>query len=531
MKRILQTVCVALATVSCILAVSCSKEQQPAKENNTISIKLKGEIGDFQGETKGSIVNSVRIGWSANDAVYVYQGASYLGVLYAPATIEDNRVAELSGTITAPSTTPATLTFIASNTFSGNPEVEYSKITVDLREQGDEIPYVIYGKAEISSTSVSNLVIPFKFATSAVKVSATDLEPGVAISKSKLFGVNTKCILTLGAEGAVTVEGSIGALPGVVSDVIVKTETAKSASASGYAFFEFGVPISGANADRFVAAFQNSIHSGKALPSAIEASKYVNSIAKLKAGVFSVASGTKVVFSRGNLQATYSTATSSYTWGFAENQYEGVDGKPHIAKTTGNNTIDSQTDGAKVDLFGWVGASSGYTGNQAYGISTSTTDSHYGNVNNEALKADWGTTIDNKGTWRTLTFSEWKYLLGTDATRNGLVKRLGIKLPTGVSLASGLFIYPDGWPTDQIPSNTQPFYYLPDWLAAEAKGVVFLPDTGNREGSDVNSDSGYWSSTSGTGLVYAVTSTSLPFTIETKARYKGFSVRLVTSAQ
>jgi len=512
--------------------VSCTKEEQ---QKRTIPITIKAEMGEFQNETKADIVKSVRIVWKGSEKVYVYDGSNYLGYIETPSTISDNRVAELSGTITEPANANTTLTFVYSNLFTNQPVVIDNQITVDMRSQTSDLPFVVYGTAEYTSDGINKSTVSFKFATSAVMVGVTNLEPDVKISKEILLDVNTQCVLTLGAAGNVTVSGTT---PGPIT----KTEAANVANASGYAFLEFGVPVCEANSDRCVSAFQNSVHFGKTLADAIETSKYVNSIAELKPAVFSVSNGTKVAFSRGNLQATYSASTSSYTWGFAENQYEVVSGNPSNrpssfvpAKYTGNNTIDSQTDSAKVDLFGWVGASSSFTGNKAYGISSSTTDSDYGNVKGESIKSDWGTTIDNKGTWRTLSYSEWAYLFDTNATRNGLYRRSWIQI-TSLITKSGLFIYPDGWPADQIPSSN---YTLAEWLDAEAKGVVFLPDSGDRDGSNVYSDdvygatSAYWSSTSYSGQnAYALkTSATQPLTFETKSRHRGLAVRLVTAVK
>lgn len=578
----------ALAALACF--VSCTKEEtSPVCSRGTLKINVTGQIGDFQDSgTKADIVNSVRVGWTGSERVYVYDGSEYLGFVDAPATIEDSRVAELSGEINAPAEGHSTLTFIYSSTFTGQPSVSEGTITVDLSAQTEKIPFVIYGKAECMTSGISNLVVPFKFATSAVKVSVTDLEPSVAISKSCLLGANTQCVLTLGEAGTVTVAG---AAPGAIT----RTETSKKASESGYAFVEMGVPVSAANKDRIVAVYQNGIHLGRALLSSITASRYVNSIAKLPAvancGVFSVSSTTKVRFSNGNLQylGTGAGGTLTPQWRFAEHQYDVMgDGPLSATQNKGNvmvagyNTYNSGSlaaggsetaadKQAARDLFGWgttgfkdTRSSAFQTNYQPYSTSTSSVDNTsdayginnfgYGpdyNVSSQygltvASKSDWGYCIGGETSlWRTLSKDEWAYLLNVNGTSGRSDDCRFAK--ANVYGVNGLVVFPDGYAgTDsadgiaEMNSRTADFPETPvtsaTWLSMESAGCAFLPMTGMRTSSAVGSVSvlgGYWSST-----VYGVNSayrlyfsnTELnPMSTSTN-RYVGQSVRLVTSA-
>ena len=187
-------------------------------------------------------------------------------------------------------------------------------------------------------------------------------------------------------------------------------------------------------------------------------------------GRFSVAADKQVTFSPGNLQ--YKASTS--TWAFAENQYDFVGGD--------NTNISSTYDGW-IDLFGW--GTSGYNDKQPY--MTSDTDYDYGDGTNDltGTNYDWGAyaSISNGGNmdWRTLSASEWDYLLQTRddaASKHGNATVAGIKglvlLPDKWQLPEGLSFTAD--PTDWT-TNT---YNATQWEEMEAAGAVFLPASGRR---------------------------------------------------
>ena len=187
-------------------------------------------------------------------------------------------------------------------------------------------------------------------------------------------------------------------------------------------------------------------------------------------GRFSVAADKQVTFSPGNLQ--YNASTS--TWAFAENQYDFVGGD--------NTNISSTYDGW-IDLFGW--GTSGYNDKQPY--MSSDNDYDYGDGANDltGTNYDWGAyaSISNGGNmdWRTLSASEWDYLLQTRddaASKHGNATVAGIKglvlLPDKWQLPEGLSFTAD--PTDWT-TNT---YNATQWEEMEAAGAVFLPASGRR---------------------------------------------------
>lgn len=196
-------------------------------------------------------------------------------------------------------------------------------------------------------------------------------------------------------------------------------------------------------------------------------------------GIFSVADGKQIQFSRGNLQYTKSTAT----WSFMPRQYSTVETNDDIYCTENYGNKDV------VSLFGWgtSGQNHGAVAYQPYSTSMDW-DAYdaYGNTDNNLYdsdgKADWGY---NMGTgWRTLTQAEWRYLFNTRCYYEASYK-WGLATVVGVT---GLVILPDSW---SLPDGctfsygsssgwTTNSYDADKWALMEAAGAVFLPAAGNR---------------------------------------------------
>ncbi|MBQ3837993.1 MAG: hypothetical protein II814_12825, partial [Treponema sp.] len=158
-------------------------------------------------------------------------------------------------------------------------------------------------------------------------------------------------------------------------------------------------------------------------------------------GLFSVSATKKVYFSKGNLRATTNDNGSSWTWSFAVSQGDAVGMAAANTTINGNGTVSVN---GSVDLFGWVGANSAFTGMAAFGISNSTTEGDYRTAEGAALN-DWGTNaISNGGNvanygWRTLTQVEWNYVLNT---RAGADSKKGAAT---VNSVAGWILLPDDW--------------------------------------------------------------------------------------
>lgn len=241
------------------------------------------------------------------------------------------------------------------------------------------------------------------------------------------------------------------------------------------------------------------------------------------------ADGTKVCFSPGNLQATYNGST--WNWAFAANQWDYIGYYGANLYVEGNGTVSVN---GTVDLFGWVGETSTWTGAAQYGISNSITVNSqytYGNIASESLKSDWGNTITDGYKWRTLSFSEWNYVLSTrssGSTVNGTpnARYTFASINTDDSAVNGIILFPDGitvetngattWGKINGSSSWGTECTSAQWAYLAAKGCVFLPAAGYRysttEGNSYklsvsirgDGNSGYyWSSSPNTTDVYS----------------------------
>lgn len=253
-------------------------------------------------------------------------------------------------------------------------------------------------------------------------------------------------------------------------------------------------------------------------------------------GLFTVASGRQVHFSKGNLQFTttgqhaVAGGVADGTWRFAEHQYDYVGS---FNSQAGENYT------GWIDLFGRAtsGWNSGFVCYRPYSTSNSY-DEYFSD--NMTSNTDWGVynAIENGGNapgmWRTLTKAEWVYLF---TQRTDAAAKYGAATVAGVN---GVVVLPDDW---TIPAGLEfnngfgtayslNTYSAEQWLQMETAGAVFLPAAGHRRITamyGVNGAGYYWSATKdGTTLSFLLhfTQTSLnPQGGESPA--EGCSVRLV----
>ncbi len=185
---------------------------------------------------------------------------------------------------------------------------------------------------------------------------------------------------------------------------------------------------------------------------------------------FSVSSSKQVRFSKGNLQ--YQASTS--TWRFAENQYDAV----------GSDNLNiSSTYTGWIDLFDW--GTSGYTGVMPYSKSDYAFPDEYKDI--AYTNYDWGqyNAISNGGNkaglWRTLSYSEWDYVLFNRANARELYSQATVNGVTGLILLPDEWVAPIGIfflpAVNDWTSNT---YTASEWAQMEASGAVFIPSAGYR---------------------------------------------------
>ena len=230
-------------------------------------------------------------------------------------------------------------------------------------------------------------------------------------------------------------------------------------------------------------------------------------------GVFSVSLNKRVRFSKGNLQCKIVDASSSsYQWRFAEHQYD------YIGDF---NTYVDPDYSDWFDLFGW-GTSGWDCGNTYYKPydryvgSTQYNGRLYGPPHPNGLtgkfaNSDWGVfnAISNGGNavgqWRTLTKSEWVFLLHTRSSSFG-GSHYDCYVKARVNYVNGLIILPDNWNRgyyplvgiDQWPTDySDNIISATDWENTfEALGAVFLPASGKRYGQEsieMHESGFYWS--------------------------------------
>jgi len=250
--------------------------------------------------------------------------------------------------------------------------------------------------------------------------------------------------------------------------------------------------------------------------------------------------GTKVKFSKGNLWAHVAsgpTDTYNYAadeWGFHTNQWDYCNHGLAVGNT--------------VDHFGWVGETSSY---DTYGLCSNSdvNNAYYGTGDSEALKTDWGDipgVISACGDgWYSLSVDEWGYVFDT---RNGgtvggtsSARWTQGTIRTDVSGVNGIILFPDGCSiaagefttlgTLNDESAWETKCSAAEWTALEAKGCVFLPAAGFRDGGvyDVGVFGYYWSSSPDrvvdARVVYFSSGDVEPQ--DYNDRLYGFSVRLV----
>ena len=261
--------------------------------------------------------------------------------------------------------------------------------------------------------------------------------------------------------------------------------------------------------------------------------------------------GDQIYFSQGNLQYRASTNT----WKFAENQYDYIG--------DANSNISSSYD-SWIDLFGW-GTSGYHDSNDPYNVnyqpwssSDSELDNDYNtygygpstnmpdmNLTGTSANYDWGVNnpISNGGNianrWRTLTWTEWNYVLDTRNTPSGI--RFA---KAQVNDVNGVILLPDDWTSDTYNlnnTNSIGAYYSSNvinasqWATIENVGGVFLPAAGGRFGTtvaDVGSTGFYWLSSSNSSCcAYYVYIYNFGIYLVDYRRYLGRSVRLVCDVE
>lgn len=264
---------------------------------------------------------------------------------------------------------------------------------------------------------------------------------------------------------------------------------------------------------------------------------------------FSVADKKYVLFSPGNLQATYDG--SNWTWHFAEHQYDFIGNGGEA--TVGNEMLLSESPWISgpgtVDMFGFS------TADNYFGINSSMEkdeNNKYTEGGYLGTYVEWGSnTIGNyvPNVWRTPTArnyqektGEWYYLFTRKYGQ--YYERWGhatVEEKRGVILIPDVFTDPgtnerEGY-TNLVKNDTGSHSYTDNvytgtnWTAMENAGAIFLPAVGMRNGLAFSelSYGHYWSSTPNgwNGAIEIYFASNSIWRGSGCYRHRGCSVRLV----
>lgn len=542
MKRIINIfLCagaIALTAISCQKSIDDERPvTPPEKGDGHIEIRIGAALGDYTpvGATKADLINTVRASWNGGETVYVFDGTQCLGSLKATIEGEEKGYAILSTddthTVDKPADGTSVLTLVYSPALKGKPEITDGALTVSLANQdGSETPFVTYATLDYDGSEsivIENTILPFKFATSVVQFNCTcdNLTTGKPFRAAVLSNVNTVCKLTFSADKAPAVSGTkIGQIFKKGDDNIIVND-------NGSVVFQIDIPILEASSyarnlivnqyysvgKQRVTASNNfpkqELNAGNAFIMACQMRGTPPSGADT--GLFTVdKDGKQVFFSQNNLYYQQSNKSWHVTsgWGpWVTTEANGDVGENY------KNINDFQM------LFGWGDITP---------LRTDTDDEKY---NWPTDGSDpWGSKIDNKGTWRTLSIDEWNFLLSGGPIRNGKYKE-GVRITTDKDgTVTGLVIAPDDFP-EEIKS-----YYTETewWNNVREYGLVFLPLGGRRYGKEVanvGSAGYYWSSTIKEN--YTIHAWVMSFSEATvwywydEPKHTGASVRLVSDVK
>ncbi len=195
------------ATISCQKEAAVSEPQNPVNAGETIQVNINASLGDLVAAdgTKATAESVVRLKWAEGDKVQAYCGANKIGTDLTVTPSANGLFASLTGTITAPETNE-TITFV----YSRGCTVATDGLTFDFSNQTttNGIPFVAYATLMYDGTATfTDKMVGFKFATSVMKIAATNLGGG-AISNATISGINTKVTLTLSASSDPTINGN-----------------------------------------------------------------------------------------------------------------------------------------------------------------------------------------------------------------------------------------------------------------------------------------------------------------------------------
>lgn len=485
MKR-LGTILLACAL---ILGMSQCKKENTNAGNGQVYIELKMENGQRADVTPSTGAYD----YSDGDKLLVGYNGAYVGYLVYNAATNT-----FSNTLNITQSGAQPLHFYYLN--GQLPTVTSGKCTVDISDQSAGLPVLAYAASRENFPSANGTYSAhLRNQCALVEFTTTGINADINI-----YGVNNKMTVDFTNAGARFTPSNKGGVK-LFKDTNDNTKryatllsSEENATVYAYATDYFAEGIS-------IPAISNNdyIHGENAIEVTLAA------VDKR----FSVSDYNKVYFSPGNLQATTTNKGTTWTWHFAEHQWDRVGNAAANTTINGPGTVSSN---GTVDLFGW-------STNSYYGINNSKNRNDY-----SGDFWEWGWLISS--IWYTPSNAQWTYLFAHStyglATVNG-VKGI-ILLPDGSKLS--INTDHNAWNNNPIDASTWTGPY-------EAAGAVFLPASCYRYGSNINGpllDYGYyWSSSpanANTSSVYMLYCSTTSVKSSQGSRYDGYHVRLVRNA-
>jgi hypothetical protein len=538
-KNILSMAVLLMASAAVFTACSSDDNitgEQPANSvQKTYTMTVNATKGDDAttraltlGRNDADTKNVLNATWDANEEVLVYQGGSKIGTLHSAASATNETT--LTGTLDSAPDAGQDLTLYfhtdATPSYTGQ---DGTLATIASTYDFCAPATITAGNFTVSGSTVSTTGSASFGANqqAIVKFTLIDKADGTTpLSASPLVINDGTTDYTITPASATSV--IYAAIPGFTGKTVTLTATV---GGDTYTYEKASV----------------SFTNGKYYEISVKMTKQASTPTGAISGKFTInGSGKQVYFSKGNLQATYDG--TDWTWAFAANQWDYIGANEGNTKVSATSPFVSDYSGSSttVDLFGWVGASSTWTGVAQYGITSSTATNNtdgYGNNAGEALKSDWGTLMGSG--WRTLTSTEWKRVFNnrTASTVNGTADARYAKAT--VAGKTGIILFPDTYthPSDVIaPASintanaafTVNSYDATAWGKMETAGAVFLPAAGYRflSPSYAGTIGRYWSSTPYSSFAYNVSFDESNLTPDIySSRENGYSVRLVREVE
>lgn len=548
-----------------LLAVSCKKDKQKEIENAGSGFRATTE--NHAGESKTSLVGEA-VNWNSGDAIMVTSGANVPKLFTTTST-------EGTATFTAAEDLPINFyqgsytAYYPASAFSGNTltlggtqnAVFNGQTYVPTFGNGANPMMASSGTTDLAFKNICGLLRLQLYSQAACTVKSITIttESDNLCGSGTVAWNNGEPTLDFSTKGnnSVTFDCGTGVVLSTTSDspTLFNIVLPANSLASG-----FTVEVTNSNNETWTKqapAGNGIVRSEVRQMPAIKVECKPNIPEGTLPGVFTIADGRQVRFSKGNLQylavggdagdASASAQDKNSvggTWRFAENQYE----------ICGNNNTQLSADcDVWIDLFGWGTSGWNHGATYYYPWSSAISSSNYyaygtadysldDGVNIPDFgcnMADWGyNTIYSGETpttgWRTLGGDEWLTLIGRTKDGN---KLYGLATVNG---QQGLIILPDDWNCPDGLSFTYGAYAygtnnysVEDWTKMQNAGAVFLPKAGARRqktypyaisGTD---DGRYWTTGHGKNYFYFQPDSQKTVDVSDMLEHFGLPVRLV----